>query len=63
MLFGGILFCAGALINGFAKHVWMLIVGRILLGFGIGFANQVSQKKNTIISPFHTYITSRKKSN
>jgi sugar porter (SP) family MFS transporter len=40
MLFGGILFCAGALINGFAKHVWMLIVGRILLGFGIGFANQ-----------------------
>lgn len=41
MLFGGILFCAGALINGFAQAVWMLIVGRILLGFGIGFANQV----------------------
>lgn len=41
MLFGGILFLAGALINGFAKAVWMLIVGRILLGFGIGFANQV----------------------
>ncbi|KAI5656948.1 hypothetical protein M9H77_25741 [Catharanthus roseus] len=40
MLFGGILFLAGALLNGFAKKVWMLIVGRILLGFGIGFANQ-----------------------
>ncbi|KAL3519634.1 hypothetical protein ACH5RR_017783 [Cinchona calisaya] len=40
MLFGGILFLAGALLNGFAKAVWMLIVGRILLGFGIGFANQ-----------------------
>ncbi|XP_030451898.1 sugar transport protein 1-like isoform X1 [Syzygium oleosum] len=40
MLFGGILFCAGALLNGFAEHVWMLIVGRIFLGFGIGFANQ-----------------------
>lgn len=40
MLFGGVLFLAGALINGFAKAVWMLIVGRILLGFGIGFANQ-----------------------
>nr|AFO84087.1 hexose transport protein [Actinidia deliciosa] len=40
MLFGGLLFCAGALINGFAQKVWMLIVGRILLGFGIGFANQ-----------------------
>nr|CAD91335.1 monosaccharide transporter [Glycine max] len=40
MLFGGLLFLVGALINGFAQHVWMLIVGRILLGFGIGFANQ-----------------------
>ncbi|GJY66649.1 sugar carrier protein C-like protein [Tanacetum coccineum] len=35
MLFGGILFCAGALINGFSQAVWMLIVGRILLEFGI----------------------------
>lgn len=42
MLFGGILFCAGAIINGSAKAVWMLILGRMLLGFGIGFANQVS---------------------
>jgi MFS family permease len=41
MLFGGVLFCAGAIINGVAKAVWMLILGRILLGFGIGFANQV----------------------
>src|SRR5262249_14980382 len=41
MLFGGLLFLIGALINGFAKAVWMLILGRILLGFGIGFANQV----------------------
>lgn len=40
MLFGGVLFLAGALLNGFARKVWMLIVGRILLGFGIGFANQ-----------------------
>ena len=41
MLLGGLLFFAGALLNGFAQAVWMLIVGRILLGFGIGFANQV----------------------
>ena len=41
MLFGGLLFFTGALINGFAKAVWMLIVGRMLLGFGVGFANQV----------------------
>ncbi|KAJ8761503.1 hypothetical protein K2173_001637 [Erythroxylum novogranatense] len=40
MLFGGVLFFSGAIINGLAKAVWMLILGRILLGFGIGFANQ-----------------------
>ncbi|XP_038883075.1 sugar carrier protein C-like [Benincasa hispida] len=40
MLLGGILFCSGAIINGFAKAVWMLILGRLLLGFGIGFTNQ-----------------------
>uniref|UniRef100_A0A2N9FQG7 Major facilitator superfamily (MFS) profile domain-containing protein n=1 Tax=Fagus sylvatica TaxID=28930 RepID=A0A2N9FQG7_FAGSY len=40
MLWGGILFCVGALVNGFAQRVWMLIVGRIFLGFGIGCANQ-----------------------
>ncbi|KAE8714945.1 Sugar carrier protein C [Hibiscus syriacus] len=40
MLFGGLLFFAGALINGFAKAVWMLIVGRMLLGFGVAFSNQ-----------------------
>lgn len=41
MLLGGVLFCAGALLNGLATAVWMLIVGRLLLGFGIGFTNQV----------------------
>ncbi|KAK6917455.1 Major facilitator, sugar transporter-like, partial [Dillenia turbinata] len=40
MLLGGILFCIGAMINGFAEAVWMLILGRILLGFAIGFAGQ-----------------------
>lgn len=42
MFVGGLLFLAGALINAFAQAVWMLILGRILLGFGIGFANQVT---------------------
>ncbi|KAK4558099.1 hypothetical protein RGQ29_007740 [Quercus rubra] len=40
MLSGGVLFCVGALINGFAQRIWMLIVGRLFLGFGIGCANQ-----------------------
>ena len=41
MMSGGVLFLAGAALNGFAQKVWMLIVGRLLLGFGIGCANQV----------------------
>ncbi|KDP25512.1 hypothetical protein JCGZ_20668 [Jatropha curcas] len=40
MFLGGLLFAVGALFNGFASKVWMLIVGRLLLGAGIGCANQ-----------------------
>ncbi|KAG9452777.1 hypothetical protein H6P81_005681 [Aristolochia fimbriata] len=40
MLWGGIVFLAGAVINAAAVNVSMLIVGRILLGVGVGFANQ-----------------------
>ncbi|KAL1810480.1 hypothetical protein DCAR_0730181 [Daucus carota subsp. sativus] len=40
MLMGGFLFLAGAVVNAAAQNVLMLIIGRVLLGFGIGFANQ-----------------------
>ncbi|KAL2902356.1 Sugar carrier protein C [Bienertia sinuspersici] len=40
MFVGGLLFCGGAIINAAAQDVAMLIIGRLLLGFGIGFANQ-----------------------
>ncbi|MQL89402.1 hypothetical protein Taro_021974, partial [Colocasia esculenta] len=40
MLFGGVTFLARAAINGTAKDVAMLIIGRIFLGVGVGFANQ-----------------------
>ncbi|CAL9074595.1 unnamed protein product [Musa textilis] len=40
MLGGGATFLAGAAINGSAKNIAMLIIGRILLGIGVGFANQ-----------------------
>ncbi|CAL9078305.1 unnamed protein product [Musa textilis] len=42
MLGGGLIFLGGAAINGGAKDVAMLIIGRILLGIGVGFANQQS---------------------
>lgn len=41
MVIGGIVFLVGAIINGAAKNIAMLIIGRIFLGIGVGFANQV----------------------
>lgn len=38
---GGVSFLCGAILNVAAQNLWMLILGRILLGVGIGFANQV----------------------
>ncbi|CAM0151680.1 unnamed protein product [Urochloa decumbens] len=40
MFGGGLTFLIGAALNGAAENVAMLIVGRILLGIGVGFANQ-----------------------
>ncbi|WOL17703.1 sugar carrier protein C-like [Canna indica] len=40
MFGGGLTFLVGACINGAAKDIAMLIIGRILLGFGVGFAIQ-----------------------
>ncbi|XP_077220085.1 sugar transport protein MST3-like [Tasmannia lanceolata] len=40
MLFGGSTFLVGAALNGAAENISMLIIGRILLGVGVGFANQ-----------------------
>ncbi|OEL13632.1 Sugar transport protein 1 [Dichanthelium oligosanthes] len=40
MLGGGFVFLIGAILNGLAKNVAMLIIGRIFLGIGVGFSNQ-----------------------
>lgn len=41
MFLGGVVFLVGSVINGVAVNLAMLILGRILLGVGVGFANQV----------------------
>jgi MFS family permease len=43
MLIGGALFLAGSAVNAGAINITMLIVGRMLLGFGVGFTAQVRQ--------------------
>ncbi|PSS33200.1 Hexose carrier protein [Actinidia chinensis var. chinensis] len=40
ILFGGVSFLAGSALGGAALNLYMLILGRILLGVGVGFANQ-----------------------
>ncbi|CAK8570787.1 unnamed protein product [Lathyrus sativus] len=40
MFLGGFFFLVGALLNGLAVNIEMLIIGRLLLGFGVGFCNQ-----------------------
>lgn len=42
MLIGGVLFLAGAAINAGAVNIAMLIIGRMLLGFGVGFTAQAA---------------------
>ncbi|XP_039774652.1 uncharacterized protein LOC120642259 isoform X2 [Panicum virgatum] len=53
MLAGGVLFLAGSAINAGAANVAMLIVGRMLLGFGVGFTTQVgaARKEPTLQRP------------
>ncbi|KAI3918878.1 hypothetical protein MKW98_017326 [Papaver atlanticum] len=40
MIVGGVVFLIGSAVNGAAVNVAMLIIGRILLGIGVGYANQ-----------------------
>ena len=41
MICGGASFCVGAILCAFAQDLAMLIIGRVCLGAGVGFANQV----------------------
>lgn len=42
LVVGGLIFLVGTLFSALAFNVAMLIIGRILLGFGIGFTNQAA---------------------
>ncbi|KAH7524401.1 hypothetical protein FEM48_Zijuj06G0115300 [Ziziphus jujuba var. spinosa] len=51
MILGGFTFLVGAAINGGAVNIAMLILGRILLGFGVGFTNQATPVYLSEVAP------------
>lgn len=56
MFFAGLLFFVGAVINGLAQNVMMLIAGRLLLGCGIGCGNQVNFHESKFLTWIYMYI-------
>lgn len=59
MVSGGVIFLAGAVLNGAAVNIEMLIIGRILLGVGVGFANQVHS--TSLVSSMHLGMLSNRR--
>ncbi|XP_033516987.1 sugar transport protein 5-like [Nicotiana tomentosiformis] len=51
MVVGGCTFFAGAAVNGAAQNISMLILGRILLGIGVGFTNQLFSVHLSEVAP------------
>lgn len=51
IMLGGIIFLVGGAITGGAQNIAMLIIGRLLLGFGIGFTNQATPLYLSEIAP------------
>ena len=58
MIVAGVAIIAGAAIGGSAVHISMLILGRVLLGVGLGFGNQVSQAsyRHTCLDVIAIYV-------
>ncbi|KAL4857034.1 H(+)/hexose cotransporter 2 [Chlorella vulgaris] len=52
MIVGACWFLAGAGLNAGAQYLWMLVIGRIFLGFGVGMANQVVPLYLSEMAPF-----------
>ena len=53
MVTGGAAFCIGAILCAFAQDLAMLVIGRVMLGWGVGFANQAVPLYLSEIAPAH----------
>ncbi|OWM73540.1 hypothetical protein CDL15_Pgr026639 [Punica granatum] len=56
MVLGSSTFLAGSAISGGAENIAMLILGRILLGFGVGFANELTLCGPSIVCKIPRYL-------
>jgi MFS family permease len=57
MLIAGLCFCVGVVFNAAAQNLAMLIIGRVLLGWGVGFANQVKNMISCSSSNSHQHLS------
>ena len=53
MVAGGACFLAGTVLVTLAVHMSMLVLGRLVLGVGVGFATQVSCKVQLQVDALH----------
>ncbi|XP_051125486.1 sugar transport protein 8 [Andrographis paniculata] len=53
ILTAAVFFVCGAALCGFGQALWMLIIGRILFGFGVGFGNEAVPLFLSEIAPVH----------
>lgn len=60
ILVGGAAFLIGAALGGAALNIYMLILGRVLLGVGIGFANQVFLQLQCFSNLFDLQVNDKK---
>jgi sugar porter (SP) family MFS transporter len=54
MVIGGLAFCIGSILCAFAQNLAMLVIGRVMLGWGVGFANQAVPLYLSEIAPPQT---------
>ncbi|KAK8688480.1 hypothetical protein V6N13_087244 [Hibiscus sabdariffa] len=53
ILAASVFFLVGAGLSSGAQNLWMLIIGRVLLGFGVGFGNEAVPLFLSEIAPVH----------
>lgn len=57
LIIGGMVYLIGLSIHALAENLGMLVLGRILIGFGVGFSNQVCDITTLVLFLFFIFAT------